>query len=63
MNWLDNDLPNCKASIITLLWNDEYVSCSGEVLYFKEWAVNGISFVNDFETPEGLLSFKKYVKL
>ena len=30
---------------------NEHVSCSGEVLYFKEWAVNGILFVNDFVTP------------
>ena len=59
VNWLDNNLPNCKDRIIILLWNNEYVSCSGEVLYFKEWAVNSILFVNDFVTPEGLSSFKK----
>ena len=28
-------------------------------LYFKQWAVNGILFVNDFVTPEGLLSFQE----
>ena len=50
--WLDNNLPNCKDRIITLLWNNEYVSCSGEVLYLKEWAVivNDILFVNDSVT-------------
>ena len=63
MNWLDNNLPNCKDRIITLLWNNEYISCSGEVLHFKEWAVNGILFVNDFVTPEGLLSFKKICEI
>ena len=57
VTWLD--LPNCKNRIITLLWNNEHVSCSDEVLYFKEWAVNGILFVNDFVTPEGLLSFQE----
>ena len=59
MNWLDNNLPNCKDRIITLLWNNEYISRSGEVLCFKEWDVNGILLVKDFVTPEGLLSFKK----
>ena len=38
------------------------VFCSGEILYFKEWAVKGILFVNDFVTPEGLLSFQKKKK-
>ena len=50
VTWLDNNLTNCKDRIITLLWNNEHVSCSGEVLYFKEWAVNGMWFVNDFVT-------------
>ena len=61
VTWLDNSLPNCKERIITLLWNNEYVSCSDEVLYFKEWAVNGILFVNDSVTPEGLVSFQEII--
>ena len=32
-------------------------------MYFKEWAVNGILFVNDFVTPEGLLSFPKICEI
>ena len=59
--WLDDNLPNCKERIITLLWNNEYVSCSGEVLHFKEWAVNDILFVNDSVTPKGLLSFQEII--
>ena len=67
MAWLDDNLPNCKDRIITLLWNNEYVSCSDEVLYFKEWAVNVIlSFclfclLNDSVKPEGLLSFQEII--
>ena len=49
--------------MITMLWNNEYVSCSGEVLYFKEWAVNGILFANDFVTPERLLSFQEICEI
>ena len=63
VNRLDNNLPNCKDRIITLLRNNEHVSCSGEVLYFKEWAVNGILFVTDFVTPEGLLSFQEICEI
>ena len=33
VTWLD--LPKGKGRIITLVWNNEHVSCSGEVLYFK----------------------------
>ena len=29
------NLPNCKDRIITLLWNNEYVSCSDEVFILK----------------------------
>ena len=39
------------------------VFCSGGVLYFKEWAINGILFVNDFVTPDGLLSFQKICEI
>ena len=63
VTWLHNNLPNCKDRIITLLRNNEHVSCSGEVLYFKEWAVNGILFVTDFVTPEGLLSFQEICEI
>ena len=46
-----------------MLWNNEHVSCSGEVLYFKEWAVNGILSVNNFVLPEGLLSSQETCKI
>ena len=49
--------------MITVLCNNEYVSCSGEVSYFKEWAVNGILFVNNFVTPERLLSFQEICEI
>ena len=32
---LDTNLPNCKDRIITLLWNNEHVSCLGEVCILK----------------------------
>ena len=35
VTWLDNNLTNCKDRIITLLWNNEFVSCSDEVFILK----------------------------
>ena len=66
MAWLDNNLPNCKDRIITLLWNNEYVSCSGEVLYLKEWAVivneSFLLMISNSLTQRVYCHFKKYVK-
>ena len=58
MTWLDKNVPDCKDRTTCLLWNNESVICSREVLYFKEWAVNGILFVSDFVKP-GLMSFQE----
>ena len=50
MTWLDKNVPDCKDRTTCLLWNNESVICSREVLYLKEWAVNVIFLVSDFVT-------------
>lgn len=57
-NWLDNNTGPKDFVFCPLLWNNRLFTYSGHVMYFKEWAVNGIICMHDVLSNNEFVSYQ-----